>query len=342
MINADGGINGRKINFISYDDGFNPAKTVEQVRKLVESDEVLVVFNLLGTAGNTAVQKYLNGKQTPQLFVATGASKWGDPANFPWTMGFQPNYRTEAGIYAKYILQNYPQAKIGILYQNDDYGKDYLAGLKDSLGDRASQMLISEQSYEVTDPTVDSQILKMRAAGVDVVVDVTLPKFASIAIRKMAEIGWKPVHVMNYSGASIGAVLKPAGVENAVGMVSGTYNMDPTDPTWSNDPAMKTWSAFMDKWMPGADKTNNLSVYAFTSAWTMTEVLRRSGDNLTRENVMKQAASLKDVEVPLLLPGIRLNTSAKDFFPIEQMQLMRFTGERWELFGPVIDSTEAR
>jgi branched-chain amino acid transport system substrate-binding protein len=338
MVNAEGGVNGRKIEFISYDDGFSPPKTVEQVRKLVESDEVLLVFNLLGTAGNTAVRKYLNTKLVPHLFIASGASKWGDPGNFPWSMGFQPDYRTEVQIYAKYILETYPKAKIGIVYQNDDYGKDYLLGLKDALGDRAKTMLVSQQSYEVTDPTIDTQILEMRAAGADVVVDVTSPKFASLAIRKMAEIGWKPVHVMNYSGSSIGGALKPAGLENAVGLISASYAMDPTDPTWSNDPAMKKWAAFMDKWMAGSDKTNNLTVYAYSAAWTMVEVLRRCGDDLTRANIMRQTTSLKDLEVPLLLPGIRVNTSPKDYYPIEQMQLMRFTGERWEQFGPVMGS----
>jgi branched-chain amino acid transport system substrate-binding protein len=334
MINAQGGINGRKITFISYDDGYSPNKTVEQARKLVESDEVLFIFQSLGTAQNTAIQRYLNGKKVPQLFVATGATKFGDPENFPWTMGWQPNYQSEARIYAKYLLQNHPNGKIGILYQNDDYGKDFIKGLKDGLGGKIP--IVSEQPYETTDPTVSSQIITLQASGADIFFNVATPKFAAQAIRKVAELGWKPVHILNNVGNSVGGVLTPAGPENAKGVLSTQYYKDPTDPTWVNDADYKEWLAFMEKYFPDGDRTSNFTVYGYAAGKTLLEVLKLCGDNLTRENIMKQAANLHEVEIPMLLPGIKVNTGPRDFYPIEQMQMQRFNGERWELFGPVI------
>jgi branched-chain amino acid transport system substrate-binding protein len=335
-VNAEGGINGRKINFISYDDGYSPPKAVEQVRKLVESDEVLLVFQPLGTPSNTAIQKYMNSKKVPQLFVATGATKWGDPQHFPWTMGWQPTYQAEGQIYAKYILKTHPNAKIGILFQNDDYGKDYVKGLKDGLGDKAKSMIVSELPYEATDPTVDSQIVNLKGSGADVFFNVTTPKFAAQAIKKAHEIGWKPVHLLNNVSNSVGSVLKPAGFDASKDVLSTGYLKDPTDPTWNNDAGKKEWLAFMDKYFPDGDKTSSFTVYGYTVAQTLAQVLKQCGDELTRANVMKHAANLKDLELPMLLPGIKINTSAKDFYPIEQMQMQKFNGERWELFGPVI------
>ena len=335
-VNAEGGINGRKINFISYDDGYSPPKAVEQARKLVESDEVLLIFQSLGTPSNSAIHKYMNAKKVPQLFPATGATKWGDPKNFPWTMGWQPNYQSEARIYAKYLLDKYPNAKIGILYQNDDYGKDYVKGMKDGLGAKAQTMIVSEQPYETTDPTVDSQVINLKASGADVFFNVTTPKFAAQAIRKAAEIGWKPLHLLNNVSNSVGSVLKPAGMENAKDVVSTAYYKDPTDPTWKNDAGFKRWEEFMAKYFPEGDKSSSFTVYGYSVAQTLVQVLKQCGDNLTRENVMKQAANLKDFEPEMLLPGIKVNTSPTDFYPIEQMQLMRFNGQRWELFGPVL------
>ena len=335
-VNAEGGINGRKINFITYDDAYSPPKAVEQTRKLVESDEVLLVFQPLGTPSNTAIQKYLNAKKVPQLFVATGATKWGDPKNFPWTMGWQPNYQSEGRIYAKYLLENHPRAKIGILFQNDDYGKDYVKGLKDGLGDKAKTMIISEQPYETSDPTVDSQIINLKASGADVFFNVTTPKFAAQAIKKAHEIGWQPLHLLNNVSTSVGSVLKPAGLEASKGVLSTGYTKDPTDPTWKDDPGYKEWLAFMDKYLPDGDKTSSFVVYGYSVAQTLVQVLKQCGDTLTRENVMKQAANLKDFTVPMLIPGITINTSATDFYPIEQMRMQKFNGERWELFGPVV------
>jgi ABC-type branched-subunit amino acid transport system substrate-binding protein len=335
-VNAEGGVNGRKINFISYDDGYSPPKAVEQARKLVESDEVLLIFQSLGTPSNSAIHKYMNAKKVPQLFVATGATKWGDPKNFPWTMGWQPNYQSEARIYAKYLLEKYPNAKIGILYQNDDYGKDYVKGMKDGLGAKAKTMIVSEQPYETTDPTVDSQVINLKASGADVFFNVTTPKFAAQAIRKAAEIGWKPLHLLNNVSNSVGSVLKPAGMENAKDVVSTAYYKDPTDPTWKDDAGFKHWGEFMAKDFPEGDKSSSFTVYGYSVAQTLVQVLKQCGDNLTRENVMKQAANLKDFELEMLLPGIKVNTSPTDFYPIEQMQLMRFNGQRWELFGPVL------
>ena len=333
-VNAEGGVNGRKINFISYDDGYSPPKTVEQARKLVESDEVLLIFQSLGTAHNTAIQRYMNAKKVPQLFVATGATKWNDPQHFPWTMGWQPNYQSEARIYAEYLLKNHAQGKVGVLYQNDDYGKDYLKGLKDGLNGKIR--IVAEVPYETTDPTVDSQVINLKASGADILFNVATPKFAAQAIKKIAELGWKQVHLLNNVSNSVGSVLKPAGFDNAKGVLSTAYLKDPTDPTWKDDLAYKKWSAFMDKYYPDGDKTSTFTVYGYLVAQTLVAVLKQSGDNLTRENVMKQAASLKNLELDMLLPDSRINTGPNDFAPIKQMQMERFNGERWELFGPLM------
>jgi branched-chain amino acid transport system substrate-binding protein len=335
-VNAEGGINGRKINFISYDDAYSPPKTVEQSRKLVESDEVLFIFQPLGTAANSSIMKYMNAKKVPQLFVATGATKFGDPKGFPWTMGWQPNYQSEGQIYAKYLLKEHPNAKIGVLYQNDDYGKDYLKGFKDGLGDKAKTMIVSEQPYEVSDPTVDSQIINLKASGADAFFNVTTPKFAAQAIKKAQEIGWQPIHLLNNVSNSVGSVLKPAGLEAAKGILSTAYLKDPTDATWDKDPGKKDWLAFMDKYFPDGDKTSSFTAYGYSVAQTVEMVLKQCGDDLTRENVMKQAASLKNVQLPMALPGVVLNTSPTDYFPFEQMQMQKFNGERWELFGPIM------
>jgi branched-chain amino acid transport system substrate-binding protein len=334
-INAEGGINGRKINFISYDDGYSPPKAVEQARKLVESDEVLLIFNSLGTPSNTAIQKYMNAKKVPQLFVATGATKWNDPKEFPWTMGWQPSYQSEARIYAKYLMKEKPDAKIAIFYQNDDFGKDYLKGLKDGLGAKAS-MLIAEESYETTEPTIDNHIVKLKSTGADVLINIATPKFAAQAIKKVAEIDWKMLHIVTNVSSSIGAVIKPAGIENSQGILSATYGKDGTDPQWDNDPGMKKFYAFLEKYYPEANKQDANIVYGYGVAQTMVKVLEMCSDNLTRENVMKQAASLKDFSPDTSLPGIKLNTSATDFAPIEQLQMQRLKGEKWELFGDII------
>ena len=335
MINEQGGVNGRKITFISYDDAYSPPKTVEQARKLVESDEVLLILSSLGTATNSAIQKYMNAKKVPQLFVSTGATKWGDPKNFPWTMGFQPNYQSEGRIYAKYIMEHHPKGKVAVLFQNDDYGKDVLKGLKDGLGNK-TDMIIAEMPYETADPTVDSQIVRLKASGADIFVNITTPKFAAQAIKKVAELGWKPVHILNNVAGSIGSVLKPAGLENSKGVLSTAYLQDPTDKAQANDPGVKEWVAFMDKYFPDGDKTNSSNVSGYVIARLMVQVLKQCGDNLTRENVMKQAANLKDVDLGMLLPGIKVNTSAADYFPLEELQMRRFNGEGWELFGPIL------
>jgi branched-chain amino acid transport system substrate-binding protein len=335
-LNDEGGINGRKINFISYDDSFSPPKTVEQARKLVESDDVLFMFNSLGTPTNAAIEKYMNQKQVPQLFVATGATRFGDPANFPWTMGWQPTYQTEGRIYAKYILQNLPQAKIGILYQNDDSGRDYVKGLKDGLGaEAAKRMIIAELPYDPTDPTVDSQIVSLKTLGADVFFNETSPKFAAQGIKRAVEIGWKPVQILASVSNSVGSVYRPAGLENSKGVLSAGYLKDPTDPAWKDDPAIKEWVSFMDKYFPDGDKSSTFSVYGYLLAQTVVQVLKQCGDELTRENVMKQAVNLKDLELDLLLPGIKINTSPSDYFPVEQMQMTRFNGQYGERFGPV-------
>jgi branched-chain amino acid transport system substrate-binding protein len=333
-INAEGGINGRKINYITYDDGYAPPRAVEQARKLVESDEVLLIFQSLGTPSNTAIHRYMNQKKVPQLFVATGATKWGDPKNFPWTMGWQPNYQSEGRVLAKYILDKNPKGKIGILYQNDDYGKDYVKGLKDGLAGKVP--VVAELPYEPADPTVDSQIINLKASGADIFFNVATPKVAAQAIRKAAEIGWKPMHLLNSVSASVGSVLKPAGLPASQGILTTSYLKDPTDPTWKNDPAMKEWIAFMDKYYPEGDKTTTFTAYGYLVAQTLVHVLKQCGDNLTRENVMKQAANIKNLELGLLLPGIRINTSGSDFFPIEQMQMAQFKGDSFELFGQII------
>jgi branched-chain amino acid transport system substrate-binding protein len=337
-INAEGGINGRKINFISYDDAYSPPKTVEQARKLVESDEVLFIFNPLGTPPNTAIQKYMNAKKVPQLFVATGATKWNDPKEFPWTMGWQPNYQSETQIYAKYILKEKPNAKIAVLYQNDDYGKDYIKGLKDGLGAKAASMIVIEESYETSEPTIDSHIVKLKSTNADVFVNITTPKFAAQAIKKNAEIGWKPLHFLNNVSSSIGSVIAPAGMENAQDIISSNYLKDPTDPQWKNDAGMKAWNEFLDKYFPEANRADVSVMYGYTVAQGIVHVLKACGDNLTRENVMKQAASIKDLELDGLLPGIKANTSATDFAPLAQLRLMRFKGNTWELFGDIISA----
>jgi branched-chain amino acid transport system substrate-binding protein len=336
-INAEGGINGRKINFISYDDAFSPPKTVEQARKLVESDEVLFIFQSLGTPTNNAIRQYMNQKKMPQLFVATGATQFGDWKNFPWTMGWQPTYQTEGHIYAKYILQNLPQGKIGILYQNDDSGRDYVKGLKDGLGaEAAKRMIVAEVPYDPAQPTVDSQVVTLKSSGADIFFNESTPKFAAQAIRKAAEIGWKPVQFLASISYSVGSVLKPAGFENAKGILSTIYLKDPTDPIWKDDPAIKEWASFMDKYFPEGDKTSGFGVYGYLTAQTLVQVLKQCGDELTRENVMRQAANLKGLELGLLLPGIKVNTSPTDYLPVEQMQMSRFNGEHEELFGPVM------
>ena len=336
-INAEGGINGRKIKFLSYDDGYSPPKAVEQARKLVEDDGVLLIFNSLGTPSNSAIQKYLNGKKVPQLFVASGASKWNDPKNFPWTMGWQPSYQIEAQIYAKYILKHKPDAKIGVLYQNDDFGKDYLKGLKEGLGPKAS-MITAEESYETTEPTVDGHVVKLKAAGVDVFISVTTPKFAAQTIKKLAEIDWHPLHIVSNVSTSVGGVIKPAGFENSQGLLSAQYAKDGADPQWDNDPGMKKFLEFLAKYYPEGNRLDGSTVFGYGVAQTLAKVLQMCGDDLTRENVMRQAASLKDFEPDTLLPGIKINTSPTDFAPIKQLQMMRFKGEKWDLFGDIISS----
>ncbi len=336
QLNDEGGINGRKINFITYDDGYSPPKTVEMVRKLVEEDKVLFVFNTLGTPPNTAIHKYMNTKKVPQLFVATGASKWGHPKEFPWTMGWQPDYATEGAIYAKHVLANQKDAKIGILMQNDDYGKDYYNGFKAGLGKENEKLIVQLATYEVTDPTVDSQMIALKNSGANVFFNITTPKFAAQAIRKAAEIGWKPVHYLNNVSDSVGAVMKPAGYENAQGIMVAQYRKDATDQQWSKLPDVVAWKAFMAKYMPNADLKDAGHVYGYAVTETLITVLKRLGDNITRENVMKQAASLQGLEVPMLLPGIKVSTSATDFYPIQAVRMARFKGETWELFGEVL------
>ncbi|MEO5883370.1 MAG: ABC transporter substrate-binding protein [Caldimonas sp.] len=335
MINEQGGVNGRKINFISVDDGYSPPKTVEMVRRLVEQDEVLMVFQTLGTPSNTAIHKYMQAKKVPQLFVATGATKWNDPTGNPWTMGWQPNYQTETTIYARHILQTKPNAKIAVLYQNDDYGKDYLKGLKDGLGAKAN-MIVAEVSYEVSEPTVDSQIVQLQGSGADVFVNITTPKFAAQAIRKAFDIGWKPVQYLNNVSVGVGSVLTPAGLDKSVGLISTAYLKDPTDTQWASDASMAKFNAFMKKYYPEGNPIDNTNVYGYTVAQTLVQVLKQCGDNLTRENVMKQAASLKDFAPDTMLPGIKINTGPSDFAPIQSVQLARFDGKSWVRFGNII------
>ena len=334
-VNAEGGINGRMIKFITYDDGYSPPKAIEQARKLVEGDEVLLVFQSLGTPSNSAIQKYMNAKKVPQLFVASGATKWGDPKNFPWTIGWQPNYQSEGRIYARYILDHYPDAKIAVFWQNDDAGKDQVKGLRDGLGDRAN-MIIADKSYEVSDPSIDSQIVALRDSGADTFFSWAAPKGSAQAIRKVGELGWKPRFFLANVSASVAGVLKPAGLQYAKDIISTAYLKDPTDPAWKDDPGVKAWQAFMEKYYPAGDRVDLNNVYGYAAAQTLVQVLRQCGDDLTRENIMKQAANLKNFSSDVMLPGIKINTSPDDFFPIEQMQLMKFDGEAWHLFGDVI------
>ncbi len=339
MINDQGGVNGRKINLIQYDDAYSPPKAVEQVRKMVESDEVLLTFQILGTPSNAAVQKYLNAKKVPQLFAATGASKFTDPKNFPWTMGFNPNYFVEGRIYGQYIIKNYPNAKIGILYQNDDLGKDYLNGIKAGLGNQAATMIVAEASYEVSDPTVDSQILKIKDAGADLFFSASTPKQAAQTIKKIAELAWHPVHILDINSTSVGAVMKPAGLEASKGVISVNYGKDPLDPTWKDDAGMKKYFEFMAKYYPDGDKDSSFNSYGYGTTQLLIYVLKQCGDDLTRENIMKQATSLKNVQLDLSLPGILVNTTPDDYRVNKQLQLMKFNGERWELFGPILEDS---
>ena len=337
MINEQGGINGRKINLMSLDDGYSPPRTVEQIRRLVEDEQVLFTFQTLGTPPNTAIQKYMNAKKVPQLLVATGATKWGDPEHYPWTMGWQPTYQHESHMYAKYLLKNKPNAKIGILYQNDDYGKDYLKGFKEGLGDKAAaSMIVAEVSYEVTDPSVDTQIVTLQASGADTFFNITTPKFAAQAIRKAYDTGWRPLQFINNVSSSIASALQPAGLDKSVGLLSSQFAKDPTDPAWKDDKAIKDYLTFMKKYYPDGNPDDILNVYGYGAAQTLVQILKQCGDDLTRDNVMRQGANLKDLEVPTLLPGIRINTSPTDFYPIEQVQLMRFDGKTWVRFGELM------
>src|SRR6476660_400285 len=337
-INDAGGINGRKINFVTYDDGYSPPKTVEQARKLVESDEVLLIFNSLGTPPNSAIHKYMNQQKVPHLFVATGATKWNDSQNFPWTMGFQPNYQTEGRVYASHVLKNHPNAKIGILYQNDDYGKDYLKGFEDGLGEANKKLVVLKQTYEVTDPTIDSQIVNLKNSGANVFFDITIPKYAVQAIKKANEIGWKPLHFLNNVSSSLGTVLKPAGLDASRDLITALYMKEVTDPQWRNDKGFTDWVAFMKKYYPDGALDDQSNGFAYNVAILMTQVLKQCGNDVSRENSMKQAANVKNFELPRLLPGIKVNTGPTDFAPIEQEQLAKFDGEKWALFGEVIEA----
>jgi branched-chain amino acid transport system substrate-binding protein len=339
MINEQGGINGRKINLIQYDDAYSPPKAIEQVRKLVEGDEVLLTFQIIGTPSNAAVQKYLNAKKVPQLLAATGATRFSDPENAPWTIPFNPNYQSEGRIYAKYILANHPNAKIGILYQNDDLGHDYVIGLKAGLGDKAAKMIVGEVSYELSDPTVDSQIVRLKALGADLLYDASTPRFAAQAIKKVADLGWKPVHIIDVNASQISATLKPAGLDISKGIISTNYGKDPSDPQWKDDAGVKAYFAFMDKYYPDGDKLNTLNGYGYSTAELLVYILRQCGDDLTRENVMRQATSLKNFVGSLRLPGMVNNTSPTDYRVNKQMRMMKFNGEHWELFGPIIEDT---
>src|SRR5246500_2352461 len=341
MINDQGGINGRKLNLIQYDDSYSPPKAVEQVRKLVEGDEVLLTFQIIGTPSNAAVQKYLNAKKVPQLFAATGASKFTDPKNFPWTLAFNPNYFVEGRIYGQFILKEYPNAKVGVLYQNDDLGRDYLNGIKAGLGNKAATMIVAEASYEVSDPTVDSQILKLKSAGVDLLFSASTPKFAAQTIKKNAELGWKPVHILDINATSVGAVMQPAGLEASKGVISVNYGKDPLDPTWKDDPGMKRYFDFMAKYYPEGDRNSSFNTYGYGTAQLMVHVLKQCGDDLTRENVLRRATNIKDFQADLALPGMTANTTPNDYRVNKQLQMMRFNGERWELFGPIMEDTGA-
>jgi branched-chain amino acid transport system substrate-binding protein len=336
MINDQGGVGGRKIVYDSLDDGYSPPKTVDQVRRLVEEDQVAFIFATIGTPPNTAIFRYTNGKGVPLIFLGSGANKWGDPQHFPWVMGWQPSYRTEAQIYTHYILKEKPDAKIAILYQNDDFGKDYPAGVRDVLGNDFDTRVVKVVSYETTDATIDSQAVAMQASGANVLITAATPKFAAQTIRKIADLGWKPLHFMTNVSISVGSVITPAGPENATGMISAAYLKDPTDPSWKNDPGMNQWRAFMGKYMPDADMTDAGTVFGYGVTMCLWQVLKQCGTDLSRANIMKQAASLHDVEIPVLLPGIKVNTSPTNFHPIRQMQLTRWTGQHFELFGQVL------
>ncbi|HYA07009.1 MAG TPA: ABC transporter substrate-binding protein [Xanthobacteraceae bacterium] len=339
MVNEQGGVNGRKINFITRDDGYSPPKAVELVRQMVEQDQVLLIFNPLGTPSNSAIQGYLNDNKVPQLFVATGADKWNDPKHFPWTMGWQPSYRIEARIYARYILKNLPNAKIAVLYQNDDFGKDYLVGLREGLGDKADKMIVATESYETTDPTVDSQVAALQGSGADVLLTAAIPKFAALTIRKVYDIGWKPTHFMTNVSSSVGSVMKPAGFEKCIGIISAAYGKDPTDPQWQNTPEYKDWLAWMNKYNSSANVADANAVFGYGVAETLIHVLKASGDNLTRDNVMKQAASMHELKLPMLLPGMTISTGPNDYAPIKQMQLEKFDGTTWQLFGDILSGS---
>jgi ABC-type branched-subunit amino acid transport system substrate-binding protein len=337
-VNDEGGINGRKINFITYDDGYSPPKTVEMVRKLVEQDQVAFLFQTLGTPPNSAIHKYVNQMKVPHLFIATGATKWNDPKNFPWTMGYQPNYQTEGRVYAAYALSHVKDPKIGILYQNDDYGKDYLKGFEDGLGEANKKLIVLKQTYEVTDPTIDSQIVNLKNSGANVFFDITIPKYAVQAIKKVHEIGWKPLHFLNNVSSSLGTVLKPAGLDASRDLITALYMKEVTDPQWRNDKGFTEWVAFMKKYYPDGALDDQSNGFAYNVAILMTHVLKQCGNDLSRENIMKQAASVKDLELPLLLPGIKVNTGPNDFAPVEQEQLAKFDGEKWALFGDIIEA----
>jgi branched-chain amino acid transport system substrate-binding protein len=339
-VNEEGGINGRKINYITYDDGYSPPKTVEMVRKLIEQDQVALLFQTLGTPTNSAIHRYMNQQKVPHLFVATGATKWNDPKNFPWTMGWQPNYQAEGHIYAQYVLKNVPNPKVGILYQNDDYGKDYVKGLKDSLGDAAKKLIVLEQTYETTDPTIDSQIVNLKNSGANVFYNVTIPKFAVQAIKKAHDIGWKPLHLLNNVSSSLGTVLKPAGLAASTGLITALYMKEVTDPQWRNDPSYKDWLVWMKKYYPEGALDDQANAYAYSVAQTLVQVLKQCGDDLSRENIMRQAANVKNLALPMLLPGIKISTSPTDFAPIEQEQLAKFDCERWVVFGELYDAAK--
>jgi branched-chain amino acid transport system substrate-binding protein len=337
-VNDAGGINGRKVKFVTLDDGYSPPKTVEMVRQLVEQEKVLALFQTLGTPTNTAIHKYMNQKKVPMLFVATGASKWGDPKNFPWTMGFQPDYHTEGVIYGKHVLATVKEPKVGVLMQNDDYGKDYFEGFKQGLGKDAAKLIVKHVTYEVTDPTVDSQIIQLKDSGANVFMNITAPKASAQSIRKAADIAWKPVQYLNNISASVAAVMKPAGFENAQGVITAAYLKDATDKQWENDAEMNAWRAWMDKFMPGANKADSNHVYGYAVSFLLHKTLEKCGNDLTRANVMKQAASHQKLRVPLILPGITVNTSPTDFYPLQAVQLQRFKGETWELFGDIMSA----
>ncbi|HEX2885261.1 ABC transporter substrate-binding protein [Vineibacter terrae] len=335
MVNDQGGINGRKIRFISLDDGYSPPKTVEVVRQLVEQEKVLCLFNTLGTPTNTAIHKYVNLKKIPHLFVATGASKWGNPKEFPWSMGFQPDYHTEAVIYAKHILANVKDAKIAVLMQNDDYGKDYYEGFREGLGKEVGR-IVKHATYEVTDPTVDSQVIQLKDSGANVFFNISIPKFAAQAMRKAAEIGWRPEQYLNNVSGQVSTTMKPAGFENVQGVITAAWLRDPTDHQWDKDPEMLVWRDWMAKYNPGGNVQDVNYVYAYAVSFTMQETLKKCGDELTRANLMRQAASHQQLHVPLLLPGITVSTSPTDFYPVQAVRLQRFKGETWELFGEVL------